>query len=189
MVQDHPTNYAGVIVRLRDPSESAMFVPIVKEALNKIYSKKYGKRLLDGITSLSGRAKFGYTVCIMRPSSMEIGDKGDGKGIQWYGGSIAIRGDEKAACDGTGSVTAIKWHPNMLSTPDGARPNFIALGHEMIHAWYNLRGAAFLDTAEEEYRTVGIAPRANTRSVNENKMRGEHGVPLRIAYTGLAPPG
>lgn len=124
----------------------------------------------------------------MRPANLSIADKNDGKGPQWSGGSVAKRGDEAAACNGTGSITALTWNANVLSTPDGARPTFIALAHELVHSLYNLKGEGFLDASDEEYRTVGLAPVANAREITENLIRDEHGIPRRTTYSGLNPP-
>jgi hypothetical protein len=182
---DHNTRFDGIIVRLRGDSESAMFPGIVNEALAKISSKPVGKTLIDGIVSQAGKKKYGYTVCIMRPADMSIVDKNDGKGPQWSAGSVCKRGDEAASCGGTGSVSAVTWNPNGISTPDGSRPSFIGLAHELIHAYYNLLGTAMMNAKDEEYRTVGLAPHANTRDITENKIRSEHGIPARDAYSGL----
>jgi hypothetical protein len=188
MPQDTQTNFAGVIVRLRNPNESGMFPGIVAEALGKINSKPVGKKLLAGIAGLSSRAKFGYTVCIMRPSGLGIEDKNDGKGPQWNSGSVAKRGNETDACNGTGTVTQVIWNANIVETPDGSRPAFIALAHELVHAYYNLKGEAYSDTSTEEYATVGLAPLKDLREVNENLIRAEHGVALRAQYGGLTAP-
>lgn len=184
MPVDTPTRFDGIIVRLRSATESAMFPGIVSEALNTIYSKPVGKKLMDEIVGLASKKKFGYTVCIMRPANLSFGDY-DGKGPNWSSGSIAKRADETSACNGAGSVTAVTWNPNGIATPDGSRPAFIGLAHELIHALYNLKGEAYSNTADEELRTVGIAPFADAREITENKIRAEHNIPVRTAYSGL----
>lgn len=188
MPQDTQTDFDGIIIRLRSPNESVMFPQLVKDALASINSKPAGKTLLSEIVKLKGKKKFGYTVCIMRPGGLSIADKNNGKGPQWSSGSIAKRSNEADACNGTGTVTAVTWNANIIETPDGSRPSFVALAHELVHALYNLKGEAYADASDEEYRTVGLAPVANARAVSENKIRAEHGVPLRAAYTGLAAP-
>lgn len=188
MPHDIHTDFEGIIVRLRSPNESVHFPQLVKEALAKINSEPVGKKLLSEIVTLQGRKKFGYTVCIMRPGGLSIQDKGNGKGPQWSSGSVAKRSSEADACNGTGCVTAVTWNANVIETPDGSRPTFIALAHELVHALYNLKGEAHADTSAEEYRTVGLAPVANAREITENKIRAEHNVPLRASYSGLAPP-
>ncbi len=182
MPVDTNTRWDGIIVRMRSDTESISYPTIVAESLNIIYSKPVGKKLLDQIVAEVGKKQFGYTVCIMRPASMLVVDS------KWQGGSVAKRGNETNACNGVGSISSVTWHPNIMSTPDGARPPFIALAHELIHALYNLKGEAFLDAAAEEYRTVGLAPVADAREVTENKIRAEHNIPARTAYSGLVAP-
>jgi hypothetical protein len=182
MAVDTNTRWDGIIVRMRSADESISYPTIVLEALNKIYSKPVGKALLDQIVAGVAKKQFGFTVCIMRPGKMEVVDH------KWQGGSIAKRGNEANACNGVGSITSVTWHCNMMSTPDGERPPYIALAHELIHALYNLKGEAFSDASHEEYRTVGLAPVADAREITENKIRAEHDIPLRTAYSGLPVP-
>jgi hypothetical protein len=178
MPVDHQTQYQGIIIRLRDASESVHFPAIVDEALRMIASKPVGKQLLENIAGLSGRAKFGYTVCISRPSDMRIING------NWCMANRAVRGDEaKAMKADEGSVTAIYFNANIISTPDGDRPTFIGLAHELIHAYYNLKGEA-LRGPNEELATVGIGT-GPQRTINENAIRAEHGLPLRSKYTGV----
>lgn len=175
----HDTHYAHIKVRI-DEVTNPMYVAMVNEALDKIYSKPVGKRLIDGITN-SGEAKFGYKVCIQRPDMrvMELnGEKMVGAG------NLAVRVNEEKACNGEGTQTAIKYNHNTIKTPDGSRPNFIGLAHELVHALHNLNGDASADTTDEEHRTVGIGIYIN-EDICENSIRGEHNVPRRMAYSGL----
>ncbi len=175
--QDYPTPYKDIVVKC-DPAQSVMFPEIVKEALAKIASKPTGKLLLDSIVA-SGQAKFGYKVAIMRPD-MTYGETVKGK-QDWKGGSRAVRQHEQNACNGTGVVTMVYWNPNVISNPDGSRPSFIGLAHELVHALHNLNGNASADTKEEEARTVGLNQYLNVPP-NENRIRKEHGVPGRTKY-------
>ena len=188
MPHDIQTGFEGIIIRLRSPNESVHFPQLVKDALAAINSKPVGKQLLSGIVALKNKQKFGYTVCIMRPGGLAVVDKNDGKGPQWSSGSVAKRSHEGDACNGNGTVTAVTWNANIIETPDGSRPAFVALAHELIHALYNLKGEAYSDASDEEYRTVGLPPVANDRAITENKIRAEHKVPLRAAYSGLPAP-
>jgi hypothetical protein len=188
MPKDIPTSFDGIIVRLRSEGESALFPAIVNEALKNINSKPTGKELLKQIVALNHKKKFGYTVCIMRPSNLSIVNKNDGKGPQWSAGSVAKRANETNACNGVGSVTAITWNANVITTPDGSRPTFIGLAHELIHALYSLKGEGFLDSSNEEYRTVGLPPVEDEREITENNIREEHGVEPRKSYEGVDPP-
>ena len=51
MLVNIQTRFDGIIVRLREANESAMFPGIVTEALETIYSRPLGKALLDGIVA------------------------------------------------------------------------------------------------------------------------------------------
>jgi hypothetical protein len=180
---DSQTDFDGIIVRLRDPGESAMFPGIVNEALRTIHSRPKGRALLDGIVANAGKKKFGYTVCIMRPSGLAFVN--DGSGPHWSSGSICKRTNEISACNGIGCVSAITWNANVIVTPDGARPSFIGLAHELIHAYYSLLGDGTMNTKAEEYSTVGLASHQSTREFTENAIREEHGLPIRMTYIGL----
>ena len=178
MPVDINTPYRGIIIRMRSENESAMFPAIVNDALQKIASKPVGNKLLNGIVNYQGRSRFGYTVCIRRPANMTMANG------TWCGTNKAVRANEIDAKDSnTGSVTVIDFNANIMNTPDGNRPAFIGLAHELIHAYYNLKGKAF-PGAEEELATVGIS-KVKNRSITENAIRAEHGIELRKAYSGL----
>ena len=183
MPTDFTTQYDGIIVRLRTADESAMFPGLVNEALLTINSRPRGRALLDGIVANASKMKFGFTICIMRPSGLSVVN--DGNGPQWSSGSICKRTNEMKACDGTGCVSSITWNANVIATPDGARPAFIGLAHELIHAYYSLLGQGVLKAKDEEYCTVGLPPHALTRDITENSIRAEHGLPMRMSYVGL----
>lgn len=173
----HDTGYNHIKVRV-DTALSPMFPAMVKEALNKIYSKPVGKSLLDNIMA-QGAPKFGYKVCIMRPDMTVRELKGV---VMVGGGNLAVRGNESDACNGTGTVSMVKYNQNTINTPDGSRPNFIGLAHELTHAWHNLNGVAKTETMDEEYFTVGLNGYANV-AICENTIRAEHGVALRAFYS------
>lgn len=175
----HDTKYNHIKVRI-DEVANPMYIAMVNEALDKIYSKPVGKSLIDQIIA-NGQAKFGYKVCIQRPEMKVI----EVKGQKMCGaGNLAIRVNETSACDGTGTQTAVKYNHNTIKTPDGCRPNFIGLAHELVHALHNIKGEAKKDTAAEEHRTVGIG-KYNNEPICENSIRAEHNVPLRDHYSGL----
>jgi len=186
---DTQTIYPGIIIRMKNQQESVLFPTLVNQALQQIASVPTGNRLLTNISNLVARQKFGYTVCIMRANMTYD----PGCVTKWIGTNVAYRGDELAAMDRTkGSVTAIKFNANMMSTPDGARPSWVGLAHELIHAYYNLKGKGLPtgtlmnvngQVAQEELATVGIGP-GPQRSINENLIRGEAGLPLRTTYGG-----
>jgi hypothetical protein len=66
-------------------------------------------------------------------------------------------------------------------------PAFVALGHELIHAFHSLSGDRKTGNTPggakaEEAWTVGAGKYANTR-ISENAIRKEHGLPLREYYS------
>jgi Effector protein len=136
MPHDTPTNYAGIIIRMNTATDSVMFPSLVKDALAQIYATATGQKLLLGIASRAASAKFGYTVCIKRADMTYDGTCA----TKWKGTNVAKRGDEASATSGGSSVTAVTYNPNMINTPDGNRPSWIGLAHELIHAYYNLKG-------------------------------------------------
>lgn len=177
-MQNFNTRFNGIIVKV-DPAKSPTFAFLVEEALNTIYSKPVGRRMIDDIVA-KGKSQFGYKVCIMRPLMVAGPNEKTGK-KDWKGGSRAVRVSEENACNETGTVTMIEWNPNVIANPDGARPSFIGLAHELVHALHNLLGEALKETREEEEMTVGLNAWL-TYPPNENLIRQEHHVPHRAKY-------
>lgn len=183
-VADHQTLYAGIIVRCQ--SDSIYYPGVVNQALEQIASKPLGRSLLKSITKRSDKAVGGFTVVINKPASHAMAELNGTMGpmtLTWT--NKAVRFNEIDACNQTGTRSAVYWNPNILESPDGRRPPFIALAHELIHAMQNLRGTAYSDTRKEEFATVGLHEMANRRKRNENGIRGEHGIALRTTYFGL----
>lgn len=187
---DTQTKYPGIIIRMNSQSDSVYFPTLVNDALAKIASTTAGLKLLNGIVSYVRLKKFGYTVCIMRANMTYD----PGCETKWVGTNVAIRSSEiNAITEGKGSVTAIKYNPNMIDTPDGKRPSWVGLAHELIHAYYNLKGKGKRggevirnvngDVEAEEMATVGLGPGPH-RSITENLIRGQAGLPLRTTYGG-----
>lgn len=184
---DTATDWAGVIIRTK-ATDSKAFVGLVKAALAKIDSKPVGKALLQGIAAESGKAKWGYTVCIMPKESKK---KSFGPLIRWRvyeAGSVTNSSSDTNASNGTGAVSSIKWDPVTPETPDGARPPYVALAHELIHCYHNLRGTAHLiggaaATKRDEMRVCGLQG-YEKEPISENRIRGEHGIAYRCSYHG-----
>lgn len=187
--------YRGIAIEVPDVSISASFPVLVVEALAKIYSTANGKTLIDEFARHGRHAKSylgNQVVLIQRAYSWIDGHKTTGiysdsskdgsKGLNWLAGSKCIRVSESDACNGTGCGSKVLWNPNVIATPDGSRPAFIGLAHELVHAFRNARGDADQDTQTEEYLTVGITP---TYTINENKIRSDHGINGRTTYVGV----
>jgi len=84
-----------------------------------------------------------------------------------------------------------KGYPSKAASPDA---NFISLGHELKHVSHVLKGDSKLlwtdafgvpsrQSYEEELRTIGLGPWSSEEGT-ENKLRAEHGLPLRKHYFG-----
>lgn len=181
------TGYTGIVVQTND-TDSKKFVGLVKAALDKINSKPVGKALLDGIAAETAKDRFGYLVCIKpNPSTKQS----FGPLIRWRTyekGSVTVSANDQSASDGTGVTSMIKWDPQNCETPDGARPPYIALAHELIHCYWNLRGESHVIGGEDEkkideMRVVGLRGYEQL-PICENRIRKEHGIAYRSSYFG-----
>jgi hypothetical protein len=69
---------------------------------------------------------------------------------------------------------------------DKDSPEYIQLGHEMIHCWRMMTGRRIVggNSWEEEAMTVGLSPFANLR-FTENRLREEAKLKKRLKYGGM----
>lgn len=133
-------------------------------------------------------------------ANIKIGDQG--KYDDWYYGrkgmlmpsinaKIACQGvDESEGVGkmtgngrvGTGCACWVYYNNNELRTKDGTwLVPHVTLGHELIHAWHYLNGAAERNDRSEEHMTVGIKGFQNM-PFTENKLRAEANIPQRTKY-------
>ena len=97
---------------------------------------------------------------------------------------------------GDGAAATVTWNPTGESASQGelvpppawdARPPWIALAHELIHAWHDVTGRVVFDLSDpecsmyEEYMTVGIPP-YDGEACTENLFRRLHKVNVRHYY-------
>ena len=194
-LQAYPTAFPLIVV-LADP-ERVNFPTIVNGALREIYSRPLGKRLIDEI--LQGRPMrrltppiVDYVVAIM--SSNDQSNRTPAPPGTALPGNRAVRASEIGGTyhnrpasqqqgQAAGTATAVRWNPNVITTPDGSRPPFIGLAHELIHARRNVRGFGQPDGDLEERETVGLA--FSSDDITENAIRSEHGLPPRRNYGDL----
>ncbi len=86
-----------------------------------------------------------------------------------------------------GGHTRARWNASNLTSAGTARPPYIGLGHELIHALHNMRGEQpgvenGLTTPLYEYLCVGLGAFAAFPNT-ENALRAGAGVALRPYYT------
>lgn len=175
--------FPGIIIR-NDSSKNPTFVLTVTEQLNKIASKPIGRLLLTEIANKMIAMPHGWKVVIIRAANtVDITNPEIGK--RWHAGNVTLGTDmSKAYTGGTGTTSAIKYNPNVYVTPDGTRPPYIGLAHELIHAHHNLYGTSMNNKHEDEYRVVGMGDYEG-EPITENKIRGEHDLEGRTSYLGV----
>ncbi len=93
---------------------------------------------------------------------------------------------------GVGEHSIVRWDPSSLQFVDtqGAvqvRPPYLALAHELVHAYHNISGT---QTGHEigtpsrvlyEFLCIGLGPWQNA-AVSENRVRNSAGLPARTCY-------
>jgi hypothetical protein len=160
-------------------ADSTQFVQVVNDALAQINDTTSGSVLLSSIANDGPRSPSGYKVVIRssahrgRRSNRTVAQNEEG--ARW-GGTRA----------GSGSTSAIEWDPNVVVTPDGSRPPYIGLAHELIHARRNLLGISRGNAADDEAETVGLRRPPSPQvvlPVSENDIRDETGMGRRMRYT------
>jgi hypothetical protein len=188
-----PSTFQGIaIATYGDPGS---FADVVNDALREIGSRPIGRMLLSSI-ELDGPA----------PPANANGVKVTIRDAARFAGrsNVSIRANEANGCwqasqgastEGPGTFSIIHWDPNIKQTPDGVRPPFIGLAHELIHARRNLLGIGYLnDNKTEERHTVGLSllgssvgvtqhDRRRLGAITENDIREEHGIEPRMKYT------
>ncbi len=95
---------------------------------------------------------------------------------------------------GAGTAAVVSWLYSDPGRPGHLRPPFIALAHELVHAYHFANGLCYRAAnggiadgqnsgiMEEEMRTVGFGA-FEDESPSENAIRAEHGVVARREYT------
>jgi hypothetical protein len=94
---------------------------------------------------------------------------------------------------GAGSSALVLFDPDVAAGPDGDRPSWVALGHELIHAYHYvtgtcarpLTGSTNTDSglSEEEMQTIGTGGYKG-QIPSENWLRESAGSPERTKYSG-----
>jgi hypothetical protein len=81
---------------------------------------------------------------------------------------------------GKGCPVGLRFDPEQTTDDD---PDYIMLGHELIHTWRMVKGKRIFEGGwEEEAMTTGIPPFVSMK-FTENKLRAERGLAPRGSYT------
>jgi hypothetical protein len=181
-VQMHPTEWDGVYVRTR-PQDSQHFPHQAEQGLRMLASQPTGHALLQSIgdAPMPPGHNFGYKVAIQpAPSTKHEGRFRQSRHYDGTNVTKALNGP--ATSNGIGSASAISWNPQATQTPNGPRPPFIGLGHELIHAHHNLQGTSNIDdVADDEDQATGLGEHSSD-PITENRLRAEHNIKLRRNY-------
>ena len=121
------------------------------------------------------------------------------KVAEWMANSSIVQigidksGDAPKFIGGAGSSALVLFNPDIGAGPDGERPGWVALGHELIHAYHYVTGTcarpltgstdADSGLSEEEMQTIGTRGYAG-QVPSENWLREGARVPPRTTYSG-----
>ena len=155
------------------------FVYEVRRALKTLQAKDNGRKLLAEISEMLLAKKRNI---LIEEALATDGREGPG----WIEEEYVLRW----------TVRVRQPRPNNFDQLNGV-PDFIILGHELIHAHHSLLGSTKYtlsedptdtkinvnDNAIEEARTIGIGPWAG-EDLTEDGLRREWNIPLRSTHTG-----
>jgi hypothetical protein len=155
------------------------------EALKVIDDGPLGSRMLSEIQNAAVNCVGGYKVCIMKLRGDGLQGDNDGTSrTDPCAHANAVFQKEDDGIPGVGCASVVRWIPNQWVTPDGQRPPYIGLAHELVHAWNNAQGTAVYDKARNEKIVTGLLP-SNNNPITENAIRAEHKIQLRTSYSGI----
>lgn len=176
--------YPHIVIKY-DPTADPTFALVATEALKIIDSGPIGHRMLSDIEAAPVMSKDNYKVCIMKFKAKGPGGELDGssKTVTCSHQDSTFQ-DQLNNIPGVGTTSAVKWISSQWVTPDGQRPPFIGLAHELVHAWNNALGTSCNNVSDDEKTVVGLLP-TNNNAVTENAIRTEHGLQMRTAYSGV----
>ncbi|MFJ5220695.1 M91 family zinc metallopeptidase, partial [Streptomyces sp. NPDC088354] len=184
VLREEATAFPGIFVRW-DPNVDPTFLKTVNEQLLLLAGQPVGRALLESIGS--SRTRSGLSnwqqakVKIERVGAGTV--IGDGPRFAAHTGNATRPINAQWASDTQrGTLSLLQYNPNAWETADGLRPPFIGLAHELIHVQRNLHGLSVENTAEDEAQVVGLENFAGLE-FTENKIRAEHGLSPRQAYT------
>jgi Effector protein len=190
----------------------------VEQALDMIASKPIGKKLLADIgkacvgskqvvIEFGGRSTAAPLAVVTNESRKKIQPVNNDderynldevvSAPELIATAISQDGHPTRFIPGAGTGTVVTFNHKDAGIEKPARPIFIALAHELVHAHHYASGMCYRaasgglqdggDTGlmEEEMRTVGCQKYAD-EVPSENAIRGEHGLPLRTRYSDIS---
>ncbi len=174
--------YPGIIIS-NDDAVNLTFRLTLDEQLKLIASKPVGALLLKKIAESRVVTTMAYKVKIQRAkNTLDMSETDPAK--RWHAGNVTKGVNMDKAKNGAGTPSVITYNPNVFLTPDGKRPPYIGLAHELIHAYRNLYGISGGTTATDESMVCGFG-QYKDEDITENKIRAEHGIDDRTGYAGV----
>ncbi len=169
--------------------ESPTFPGQVNSALNTIASKPNGNEVLNSLANSKNVNNWPFATKIVPATSKMVDTPGGASRREYTAGSVTQSFSDTDASSGKGAQSAIRWNPQSTLTPDGERPPFVGLGHELVHSMHNANGTTIPSAGDtgkqdDEHQATGIGNYADSR-LTENGIREEHGLPRRDTYSGL----
>lgn len=178
----------GNVASIRIEEFGVGFAATATEALDRLWAGETGRRLLEGIRD-SGAATSKFTdngiILIKHPQTKDTITGAMRPMTADEGGNRAVPVNEVLAKGGAGCASAVFFNPAVLVVPgQGARPPFIGLGHELIHALHNAMGTKKGTVELEEHFTVGLGQWAmpDPTLITENRLRLDYNLPIRHRY-------
>jgi hypothetical protein len=183
------------------------FIALTSRDLKIIASKPIGKDLLEliskrnqGIGTSLNKGGTGKTVTITNGfGTLTKGDYNTAASSS-ESGKFSVMKTVSAGYEmrmaGAGANVKISYNPkqNYTALLKLNTPSYVALAHELVHAWHWMSGnfdssnmkkdfitGLYACTLKEEAYTVGAGTYKNTR-ISENAIRKEHGLVLRQYY-------
>jgi len=183
----------------------------LSRAISKIKSKPIGNALISEIEALGQQGK-AIKISIVRyetnssramltsnqAEELDVPDDEDDVMNNLHAYHLSTRLID--GIDAAGTNAALKWNPKVSSILDrlgrlkrdfNANNAYIALAHELIHAYHILKGSALIDTIDDQIRTgtageteekrvIGLGD-YSTERFTENKIRAEHNLRPRTS--------
>ena len=187
-----PSGYPGIDIQTRE-GDSKKFHDLVQQGLVKIDSEPNGHALISRLGQAGANHNEWPTTVRIVPAASQPAKKFGGllPTRNYTGNNQTLPARADNASNGEGSWSAVRYNPKKTETPDGERPPWVGLGHELTHAMRNAEGTSVSSSGGgedgrriSEHRATGIGDYSN-EPLSENGIRQEHGLPERTNYSGV----